>query len=576
MTRPLRVVTALLLLNSSPAAAQERGGALALDERGERYALSLDGEADALSTCGTTECEVVATFSACLGVAHSSPTHGQGVWAWAEALGRPEARRTALNQCRGAGGEACDVFADVCVDAPAAEAALGLDRAALRQIQERLQAAGFDAGASDGLFGPRTRAAIRQWQEARAAPATGYLSRPAVEALSNPDSSTLPASTGYRTLTPATPPAVTEASPPPEGPSEPAALASPAASTAPAPTAAAQIDRRGPAPPPAGNTQLSPEIMVDRHLVRAERLLADDDPEAALEAMNEVLALQDEHALVLEDDFYFQHAQVAFAAGQTDRAIASLNEYLVTAGRTAAFYREALQLLDSAEVRLRREADDRRRAEVQSRRAARWPPGQVFRDCETCPEMVVLPGSILALGRYEVTVGEYRMFASATNGGAGAGCYALRDPRDNNSWRNPNLPQTDRHPVTCVNWDDAQAYVSWLSRTSGTPYRLPYFDEFTRAAASSRPSCYEDRTGHEGTCPVGAYGSNDFGLSDLIGNVSEWTQDCVGNCSSGIRAAHGYGWNTSINFIRSDPSPSQGSADNRFHSRGFRVARTLD
>lgn len=47
--------------------------------------------------------------------------------------------RDALNQRKGAGGEACEVFADLCVDAPAAEAALGLDRAARRRIQERLQ-----------------------------------------------------------------------------------------------------------------------------------------------------------------------------------------------------------------------------------------------------------------------------------------------------------------------------------------------------------------------------------------------------------------------------------------------------
>ena len=564
MTRPLLLVATLLLLNLSPAAAHERSGALALDDRGERYALSLDGKADALSTCGATECEIVATFSACLGVAHS-PTQGPGVWAWAEAVTRPEARRDALNQCRGAGGEACEVFADACVDTPAVEAALRLDRAARRRIQERLQAAEFDAGGADGVFGPRTRAAIRQWQESRAAPATGYLNRPAVEALSNPDSSTaLFASTGYRTVTPATPPAITDASPTPEGLSEPAALASPGevASTAPTPTADAQIDPRGPAPPEAGNTQLPPEIMVDRHLVRAERLLADDDPEAALEALNQVLALQDEHDLVLEDDFYFQHAQVAFAAGQTDSAIASLNEYLVTAGRTAAFYREALELLDSAEVRLRREADDRRRAEAESRRAARWPPGQVFRDCETCPEMVVLPGSVLALGRYEVAVGEYRAFASATASDAHGGCDYTDD-----DWRNPGFPQTDRHPVTCVNWDDAQTYVSWLSRTSGAPYRLPYFDEFTRAAASSQLGCYEDRTGHDGTCPVGAYGSNDFGLSDLLGNVFEWTQDCVGTCSSGIRAAY-------IGYLR--PVVSRIRANLRGNDLGFRVARTLE
>ena len=75
------------------------------------------------------------------------------------------------------------------------------------------------------------------------------------------------------------------------------------------------------------NAQLPPEIMVDRRLVRAERLLADDDPEAALEAMNEVLALQDEHDLALAHDFHFQYARVAFEAGRTETATASLNEY---------------------------------------------------------------------------------------------------------------------------------------------------------------------------------------------------------------------------------------------------------
>ena len=136
--------------------------------------------------------------------------------------------------------------------------------------------------------------------------------------------------------------------------------------------------------------------MVDRHLVRVDRLLAADDPAAALEAMNAILALQEEHDLELGSDFPFRYARVAFAAGRTETAIASLNQYLVAAGREGEFYREALQLLDSAEVRLAREEADRRRAEAERRRAARWPPGDVFRDCETCPEMVVLPGSRLS------------------------------------------------------------------------------------------------------------------------------------------------------------------------------------
>ena len=88
---------------------------------------------------------------------------------------------------------------------------------------------------------------------------------------------------------------------------------------------------------------------------------------------------------MLADDFDFQYAQVAFAAGRTQTAITSLNEYPVTVGREGELYREALKLLDSAEVRLEREeaergrarrrADaERRRADAERRRAARWPP----------------------------------------------------------------------------------------------------------------------------------------------------------------------------------------------------------
>ena len=72
------VFVALLAL---PTAAQDRG-VLVIDEETARYAFSFNSEADALNMCGTADCEVVATFSACLAVAYSSvtPEPEQSVW----------------------------------------------------------------------------------------------------------------------------------------------------------------------------------------------------------------------------------------------------------------------------------------------------------------------------------------------------------------------------------------------------------------------------------------------------------------------------------------------------------------
>ena len=68
-------------------------------------------------------------------------------------------------------------------DPSAVEARLGLDRPARRLIQQELRNEGFDPGTPDGLFGPRTRAAIRRWQEARGEQPTGYLTAAEVQAL---------------------------------------------------------------------------------------------------------------------------------------------------------------------------------------------------------------------------------------------------------------------------------------------------------------------------------------------------------------------------------------------------------
>ena len=144
-------------------------------------------------------------------------------------------------------------------------------------------------------------------------------------------------------------------------------------------------------------------------------------------------------------------------------------------------------------------------------------PGMVFQDCPDCPEMVVVPpgefmmgstGAVgdwflkqggqqewldwerpchrvsisqsFAAGKTKVTVGQYRKFTKATNRPDGDGCHVYvefdgklqwKEQADRN-WRNPGYPQTDTHPVTCVRWDDATAYVKWLSGHTGEAYRL--------------------------------------------------------------------------------------------------------
>ena len=214
-------------------------------------------------------------------------------------------------------------------------------------------------------------------------------------------------------------------------------------------------------------------------------------------------------------------------------------------------------------------------------------PGEVFRDCPTCPEMVVVPaGTFLrgsdrrdagrarprhrvtvdrfALGVHEVTRSEYEAFATATamGRGAGGGCGAHRGDRrysveySEGSWRSPGFAQSGDHPVVCVNWEDAHAYARWLSAETGQGYRLPSEAEWEYAARAGTTTfrywgdapddgcAYEnglDKTyrgyfdeggmmdctdGVIWTSPVGAYEPNAFGLHDMLGNASEWTADC--------------------------------------------------
>ena len=287
-------------------------------------------------------------------------------------------------------------------------------------------------------------------------------------------------------------------------------------------------------------------------------------------------------------------------------------------------------------------------AEAQTR-AQTWQPipqpGAVFRDCADCPEMVVVPaGSYMmgspgseagrdddegplhrvtisqpfAVGVYEVTRGEFGRFVGATGYSTGDRCWTVENgkvgERSGRSWRNPGYRQGEREPVACVSWEDAQAYVLWLSKETGKRYRLLSEAEWEYVArggtstaqywgASETGQCrYANgadagtgvesavscRDGYARTAPVGQYEANGYGLYDVLGNVVEWTQDCwnanyegapsdgraweSGEC--GGRALRGGSWINTPRFLRSAVRYKSTPGD-RDDSYGFRVARTL-
>ena len=152
------------------------------------------------------------------------------------------------------------------------ETVLSLDRPTRRLIQQGLGNEGFDPGVPDGLFGPRTRAAVRAWQAAREqAEALRAAGSPPAAVASDAEAGTDQAAGAAG----ASDPQVATAAPPPAA----NGLAAPAVVESPAAPAAAVINPRENATPAqaAGTTQLPPEILVDRRLVRVERLLAEDD-----------------------------------------------------------------------------------------------------------------------------------------------------------------------------------------------------------------------------------------------------------------------------------------------------------
>ena len=150
-------------------------GALAVDQYGMaqgKSGMSMEqAEARALRTCeaaGGSGCAVVGSQCA-------APGGEVGTWSGSESvLVMPEETRdrTAREADGTKGSEQTGAAQDV-----------SLTREQRIRVQRGLAALGFDAGPADGMFGPRTRSAIWEWQQAKGLEATGYLTQDEAEAL---------------------------------------------------------------------------------------------------------------------------------------------------------------------------------------------------------------------------------------------------------------------------------------------------------------------------------------------------------------------------------------------------------
>ena len=244
-------------------------------------------------------------------------------------------------------------------------------------------------------------------------------------------------------------------------------------------------------------------------------------------------------------------------------------------------------------------------------------PGAIIRDCEACPEVVVVPaGSFrmgdltgggdsdegpvrtvdipraFALARYETTFAEWDACAAA--GACRGGLSDIGLGRD-------------RRPVMLVTWNDAKDYADWLSRLTGEAYRLPSESEWEYAARAGSGTRFpwgdEIGRGHANceecgmpwedptTAPVGTFPANAFGIHDMVGNVYEWVADCAGESYAGApsdgsargpvdgtcawRMMRGGSW---CSLPRASRPANRVRVPVVFHDIhvGFRVARNLD
>jgi formylglycine-generating enzyme required for sulfatase activity len=173
------------------------------------------------------------------------------------------------------------------------------------------------------------------------------------------------------------------------------------------------------------------------------------------------------------------------------------------------------------------------------------------------PQRPITISEPFAMGRHQVTRGQFSAFVTATGHQMEAGCWTLTDEgwqhAPNADWQSPGFSQTDEHPVVCVSHEDALAYIDWASEVDDRRYSLPSEAQWHLASTATQATPFwgtrydicdfgnvpdltsKNKVAKVGepcddgtlyTAAVGSFKPNPNGLFDMIGNVWEWTADC--------------------------------------------------
>ena len=228
--------------------------------------------------------------------------------------------------------------------------------------------------------------------------------------------------------------------------------------------------------------------------------------------------------------------------------------------------------------------------------------GTTFKDCDDCPEMVVLPSGSFQMGSVKGSSEARPVHLVSLNSFAIGKFEITQDQWNAVMGSSPSkFKGRPMLPIEMVSWHDAQEFVKKLSEKTGKNYRLPSEAEWEYAARAGSSSIFHfsdnERelqqfswtfsNSNQMTNQVGKKLPNNWGLHDIHGNVWEWTNDCwnvnyvnaptdgsaweSGNCSG--RVLRGGAWNLS-SFMSTVFYRQWHSSTWKTDAIGFRVVRT--